>query len=494
MRIATPSVVVLVGPSGSGKSTWARRHFPAEAIISSDQLRAAVGIDEFDQRASADAFAVLNEIVSRRIKRRLTTVIDTLGLNAADREAWVALATAAGIPAYAITFDTDAKVCRSRNKSRHRPVPAKALTGQIQKFAETVSELAEEGYAAVIAASEEIRVFAAAMAGSEEGAERQRAAPARLDFGLQIAVFNFDGSPQATGEQLAEIARAAEEVGFTSIWVMDHFMQIPQVGPEWWDLPEAYTTLAFLAGKTRRIKLGTLVTGSGYRNPGLLGKIIATLDVLSGGRAMAGLGAGWFDRETKAYGWDVPTTKQRLDRLEDMLVALPLLWGPGSPSFEGMTFSIPEAICYPRPLQEKIPILVGGGGEKRTLRLVAQHADAANFIGDAATVRHKRAVLEKHCAAVGRDPAEVEITFLSPTLIANDQSELESQLAALKPNNLSADQFANVVNAGLVDDQIGRFRGLADAGVQTVMISPVGMADASTVTRFGPVIEAFSPH
>jgi len=491
MMIVVPSVIVLVGPSGSGKSTWARRHFDEGEIVSSDRLRAAVGLDEYDQRASGDAFAVLHEIVRRRIDRRLTTVIDTLGINAANRATWVALAAEAGMPAYAVTFSTDPKLCRARNKQRARPVPAKALTAQITRFADVPAELAAEGYE-VIAAADELRIINRSMAGTEEARRRQQASPQQLDFGLQISVFNFAGSPQATGERLVEIARAAEEVGFSSLWVMDHFMQIPQVGPEWWDIPEAYTTLSYLAAATRRIKLGTLATGVGYRNPALLGKMIATLDVLSGGRAMAGLGAGWFERETVGYGYPVVSTKGRLDRLEDVLQMLPLLWGPGSPSFEGKTFSVPEAICYPRPLQEHIPILVGGGGEKRTLRLVAQYADAANFFGGAANVRHKIEVLHEHCVAVGRDPAEIMITHLGPALVATDQSDLERRIAAIKPNNVSAAQFGAAVNAGTIDDQIGRFRTLAEAGVQAAILSVVGVVDASEIRRLAPIVDAFS--
>lgn len=493
MRIVVPSVIVLVGPSGSGKSTWARRHFEASEIVSSDRLRAAVGLDEYDQRASTDAFAVLNDIVRRRIDRKLTTVIDTLGMNATDRAAWVALAKAAGMPAYAVTFNTDPKACRARNKQRARPVPAKALTAQITKFADLPKELAAENYTAVVEATDEVRVINRAIAGAAEAHARQQASPQKLDFGLQIPVFNFAGSPQATGERLIEIARAAEEVGFSSLWVMDHFMQIPQVGPEWWDMPEAYTTLAYVAAATRRIKLGTLVTGVGYRNPALLGKMIATLDVLSGGRAMAGLGAGWFERETVAYGYEVASTRARLDRLEDVLQMLPLLWGPGAPSFEGKTFSVPEAICYPRPLQEHIPILVGGGGEKRTLRLVAQYADAANFFGDAAQVRHKITVLHEHCATVGRDPADITITHLAPALVATDPFDLAVRVAAIKPNNVSAAKFGAALNAGTVDDHIGRLRILAEAGVRSAIISPVGVSEAADITRLAPLIDAFSP-
>ena len=235
-----------------------------------------------------------------------------------------------------------------------------------------------------------------------------------LEFGLQVSRFGFPDHPASTAAALADVARAAEEAGFTSIWVMDHFLQIPQIGREWEDMLESYTTLGYLAGVTERIRLGTLVTGISYRNIAHLGKILATLDVLSGGRAMCGLGAAWFEREHKLYGWDFPPLAERFDRLEDALELLPLLWGPGSPRFEGRTLTVSEAVCYPRPLQERIPIMVGGSGEKRTLRLVARHADACNLVGDVDRVRHKLAVLREHCAAEERDPAEIEVTHLAP--------------------------------------------------------------------------------
>ena len=492
MRLAIPSLVVLIGPSSAGKTTWAERHFDSAAIVSSDRLRAAVGIDEFDQRASTDAFVVLNEIVARRIARKLTTVVDTLGLNPEDRASWLAQAESAGMPAYAITFNTEPKVCRSRNKERRRPVPAKALTGQIERFAATVSDLAEEGWTAVVPAETEIRLVSSSVVGSADALSRQAEDPVTLDFGIQLSVFNFEGSPQATANQLGDIAAAAENIGFSSMWLMDHFIQIPQVGPEWMDLLEAYTTLAYLAARTKRMNLGTLVTGVNYRNAGLLAKIIATLDVLSEGRAVAGLGAGWFERETKAYGWDVPSKKERFELLEDVLQLLPLMWGPGAPAFEGKSISVPEAMCYPRPLQEKVPILVGGGGERKTLRLVAQYADAANLMGGVEVVRHKLQVLERHCNDVGRDINEIEITYLAPVLLGMDQTDLDDAIDRIKPNNMSRDQFAAALNAGLVEDQIARFRDLADAGVDTIIISPVGLADASGLAKFGPLLDAFS--
>jgi F420-dependent oxidoreductase-like protein len=254
---------------------------------------------------------------------------------------------------------------------------------------------------------------------------------------------------------------------------MDHFVQIPQIGREWEDMPESHTTLAYLAGVTERIRLGTLVTGITYRNIAHLAKIVATLDVLSGGRALCGVGAAWFEREHKLYGWEFPALAERYARLEDALELLPLMWGRGSPRFEGRTLTVPEAICYPRPLQERIPILVGGSGERRTLRLVARHADACNLFGDPDTVRHKLGVLREHCAAEDRDPAEITVTHLGAARVIAAGEPREGQGAAS------------------VEEHVGRYRELAEAGVQ---IAIVGLSDArgpESVTRFADVIAAF---
>ena len=281
-----------------------------------------------------------------------------------------------------------------------------------------------------------------------------------VDFGLQISRFDWPGHPATTAAALAEVARAAEEAGFSSLWVMDHFLQIPQIGREWEDMLDSYTTLGYLAGVTSRIRLGVLVTGITYRNLAHLAKIVATLDVLSGGRALCGLGAAWFEREHRLYGWPFPPLRERYALLEDALELLPLMWGRGSPPFEGRTVSVVETTCYPRPLQDRIPILVGGSGERRTLRLVARHADACNLVGDPATVRHKLGVLREHCAAEGRDPSAITVTHFAPALAAS------------------------------VDDQVGRYRELAEAGVQTAI---VGLADAGAVRGFAEVIAAFGP-
>jgi F420-dependent oxidoreductase-like protein len=292
-------------------------------------------------------------------------------------------------------------------------------------------------------------------------------------------------------EHLREIARSAEAAGFSSIWVMDHFRQIPMFGPAWLDMLESWTTLAYLAGVTERVRLGTLVTGVMYRNVAHLGKIVATLDVLSGGRAACGIGAGWFDAEHRAYGWPFPPLAERYARLEDALQLLPVLWGKGTPEFRGRTITVPEALCYPRPLQEHVPILVGGNGERRTLRLAARYADACNIIGDADTVARKVAVLHSHCDELDRPRDAVEITQLSTTLVGRDAAGVAATIEQLRPRRTSAERYASTVKAGTVADQIGRFRALADAGVQTAIVSLPDLGTGAPIECFAEVIAAF---
>jgi F420-dependent oxidoreductase-like protein len=433
-----------------------------------------VGLGERDQRASRDAFEVLDLIVAKRLRRGLTTVIDSTGLDAKRRGAWRELAERHGVPAHAVVLDTPEREVRERNRARAAPVPAKVVAGQLREAAEVAGLLASEGWAGVHAA-DAVQLVPSAFLTAPDAAARQKEDPMTLDFGLQVSRFGWPGHPATTAPALAEVARAAEAAGFTSLWVMDHFVQIPQIGREWEDMPESYTTLGYLAGVTDRIRLGTLVTGVTYRNVAHLGKIVATLDVLSGGRALCGIGAGWFEREHRLYGWDLPPAAERYARLEDALELLPLMWGPGAPRFEGRTVTVEEAVCYPRPLQERIPILVGGSGERRTLRLVARHADACNLFGDPDTVRHKLAVLREHCAAERRDPATVAVTHLAAARVIGAGDPREGPGAATAA------------------EHIGRYRELAEAGVETAI---VGLGDADgpeSVERFADVIGAFRP-
>jgi F420-dependent oxidoreductase-like protein len=472
LRLPDPCLVVLVGATGAGKSHWASEWFAPDQVVSSDRLRAAVGAGERDQRASRDAFEVLDLIVAKRLGRRLTTVIDSTGLEAKRREAWRSLAERHGMPAYAIVFDPPEAVVRERNRARGTPVPSKVVTAQLRESAGALERLAGEGFAAVQRAGP-VTLVPPAFVTAPEAAIRQKEDPMTLQFGLQLPRFQWQGHPATTGETLAEVARAAEEAGFTSLWVMDHFLQIPQVGREWEDMLESYTTLGYLAGVTERIRLGTLVTGISYRNIAHLAKIVATLDVVSGGRAWCGLGTAWFEREHRLYAWEFPPMAERYALLEDALELLPLMWGAGSPRFEGRTLTVEAATCYPRPVQERVPIMIGGSGERRTLRLVARHADACNLFGDPDRVRHKLSVLREHCATQGRDPAAIEVTHLAPARV------------------VGADEPREGRGAATVEEHVGRYRELAEAGVQTAIVSLADTEGAASVRRFAEIVGAF---
>ncbi|HKA69651.1 MAG TPA: TIGR03560 family F420-dependent LLM class oxidoreductase [Actinomycetes bacterium] len=490
LNLPSPCVVVLVGPGASGKSSWAAAQFPGDSVVSSDRLRALAGSGEHDIAASSDAFELLEQVVRMRLSRRLTTVIDTLGLDPIRRLAWRDLAARYHLPCVVVAFDTPAEECRARNRARADSIPAAVLNRQLRDWAGTRDLLANEGYHAVLL-PQPVRVVPEAFVGTDAAARRQREQPTGLRFGLQIATFDYSGGAAATADTLRQIAAAAEDAGFDAIYVMDHFRQIPQVGRAWQDMLDSYTTLAFLAATTERVRLGTLVTGITYRNVAHLGKIIATLDVLSGGRAGCGLGLAWFGTEHAAYGWDFPPVPDRYDLLEDALQLLPLLWGKGSPSFQGKVLRVPEAMCYPRPLQERVPILLGGGGERRTLRLAARYADASNVFGSPDAVRHKVAVLRAHCVDLGRDPAEVAMTHLSSALVGTDDAHVRELVERLRPRRQDPAGYASTVNAGTVDDHIGRFRALAEAGAGEVMVRLPDLVDAEPVARMAPVIAAF---
>ena len=452
-------------------------------MLSTDHFRALYGTGPHDQTVSAEAFALLDQLIEARLAKGLTTVVDTLGLDADQRAAYVAAASSAKVPCVAVGFDTDPALCHDRNAERSRSIPKNVLDRQIRRWREARDSLADEGFDSVIIDPGLPRVVPAAMVTEEPAPD-----PGGFGFDLVVSQFDFGDDIETT---LVHIALAAESAGFRSLWVMDHFRQLPQLGRAWDPMLEAYTTLAYLAAKTTTLRLGTLVTGIEHRNVGLLAKIISTLDVLSGGRAECGIGGGWFDAEQQAYGYPVSSDTIRLDTLEDALQALPLLWGPGSKAFEGKVMSIPEALAYPRPIQDPIPILVGGGGEKRTLKMVAQYAQASNLMGDLNTIRHKIDVLHRHCTAVGRDPSEIAVTTLEPTLHAQSGGALAELAERLRPQNQTAEAYAAATNAGTTPDQIERFRRLAASGVDRAVIALADNDGPERVAAFGDVIEAF---
>nr|WP_239062773.1 LLM class flavin-dependent oxidoreductase [Streptomyces sp. SID13031] len=477
----------MVGAGAAGKSTWAAETFVPEVIVSSDRLRAMVGAGEDDLAASADAFALLEEVVRQRIGRRLTTVIDTLGLDRERRRNWLELARAQGIPCVVVAFDTPAAECRRRNRERVKRIPADVLTGQLKSWAAVKKELPDEGYDEVLA-PRAVRVVPEAFVAAAEAVQRQRDAPTQLRFGLQLGSYTHQSGRKTTGEWIKKVGVAAEVAGFDGIYVMDHFRQIPQVGRAWEDFLESWTTLAYLAACTERVKLGTLVSGITYRNVAHLGKIAATLDVLSGGRAVCGLGLAWFEQEHKAYGWEFPSVGDRYALLEDALQLLPAMWGPGNKPWHGKVLYVPETACYPRPLQDPLPILLGGSG-KRTLRLAARYADAANVFGDAARVRQYSEYLANHTEP-GKEPPR--LTQLSTTLVGKDGQHLTELVERRRPRNQDPAKYAATVNAGTIPDQIGRFRELAEAGATEVMLSlPDLDDDLGPLETMSEVIAAF---
>ncbi|MFB9407479.1 LLM class flavin-dependent oxidoreductase [Dactylosporangium matsuzakiense] len=454
LTLPEPCLVVLVGPGAAGKSTWAAAHFRSDRVVSSDALRALAGAGEDDIAASGDAFEILELVVERRVRRGLTTVVDTLGLDAARRRRWIGLARECGMPCVAVAFDTPAAQCRARNRARTgKRIPADVLTRQLREWTRTRDVLPDEGFSLVLHETA-VRTAPPAFAEAATARQRQAEAPARLRFGLHLAEFK--------GVDVRATAQAAEAAGFDAIYVMDHFRQIPQVGRAWDDFLESWTTLAYMAACTERVRLGTLVSGVTYRNVAHLGKIAATLDVLSGGRAVCGLGLAWFKDEHKAYGWDFPNVRERYALLEDALQLLPLLWGKGSPGFRGRVLNVPEAMCYPQPVHGRIPIIVGGNGERHTLRLAAQYADAANVMGDLETVRRKASVLRQY-------NRQTALTHLTTALVSRGDRALDALVEAGRGRR-PRDTYAAAVHAGTVDDHIGRFRALADSGVQEVMV------------------------
>jgi F420-dependent oxidoreductase-like protein len=242
-----------------------------------------------------------------------------------------------------------------------------------------------------------------------------------MRLGLQIPSFTWPDGPAALAARLRAIATAADEGGFASLWVMDHFFQIPLVGPAENEMLEGYSALAFLAAATRRATLGTLVTGVTYRHPGVLVKTVSTLDVLSGGRAVLGIGAAWFDREHAGLGVPFPPLRERFERLEEALRIAKQMWSGRVAPFAGRHYALAETLCVPQPLRRPHPpILIGGQGEQRTLRLVARHGDACNLFAyaGASEVGRKLEVLRRHCDAERRDFDAIERTTLGTVQLA----------------------------------------------------------------------------
>jgi F420-dependent oxidoreductase-like protein len=284
-------------------------------------------------------------------------------------------------------------------------------------------------------------------------------------LGIHVIEFTVDGGPPAIAPELARVAEAAEAAGATWLSVMDHYFQMDQTAPASDPMLEGYTTLGYLAAHTSSLELGLLVTGVTYRHPGLLAKIVATLDVLSSGRAALGIGAAWYEREHTGLGVPFPPLGERFERLEEALQICLQMWDPDADGgYEGRHYRLAETLCVPAPLSRPHPtVMVGGSGERKTLRLVARYADACNIFAETpAAAAHKLDVLERHCADVGRDPATIRKTMLY-------------RGAAL--------------GNGDIDGFVADAAGYAEVGIDEVIVVPPGDRPAAWITeRCAPAI------
>jgi len=301
-----------------------------------------------------------------------------------------------------------------------------------------------------------------------------------------MPTFTFRGvSNDRLFDRVVENAKAAERAGFDLVTVMDHLYQIRGIGPETEPMMEAYTTLSALATQTSRVKLGTLVTGVTYRNPALLAKMVTTLDVISKGRAILGVGAAWNEDEHRGYGFEFPPIARRMDRLDEALTIARLMFTEERPSFEGKYYRIDRAVNVPRPIQPGGPkILVGGGGERRTLRLLAQHGDIGHwFGGNLEDLKRKKQVFEQHCEAVNRDPSEVLLTVGLTLVLAENEKDARALMEGLSPERRAMAQTATVAEAAEV---IGKYLDAGFGGFtfnNNVLQTPESMGLAGEVIK-----------
>ncbi|HEX9506752.1 MAG TPA: LLM class F420-dependent oxidoreductase [Acidimicrobiia bacterium] len=284
-----------------------------------------------------------------------------------------------------------------------------------------------------------------------------------MELDLVVSRFDWAGGPSGIGPGLGHLAERAEAIGVRGLSVMDHFFQMEPVGPAEDPMLEGYTALGFVAGRTERLRLRLLVTGVTYRHPGLLAKTVTTLDVVSSGRAELGIGAAWYEREHLGLGVPFPPTSERFERLEEAIQICLQMWSDDDGRFDGQYYQLAETLCSPKPVSAPRPrILIGGGGERKTLRLVAQYADACNIMGSPDVLAHKVDVLRRHCDAVGRDPNEIEITAIYRAI----------------PPDASPDEIARGAEA------------FAKVGVSTLVTGAVGDDPAAYLeSTFGPAME-----
>jgi F420-dependent oxidoreductase-like protein len=312
-----------------------------------------------------------------------------------------------------------------------------------------------------------------------------------MKFGLQHPNFSFDykdGETTQIVKSLKDLILLAEEVGFDSFWVMDHFHQIKFVGNPDEPMLESWTTIATLAGVTTKIKLGTLVTGIVYRHPAILAKIGATLDVLSKGRLFMGIGAAWNQEESFAYGIPFPPTKERLLRLEEVIQIIVKMWAKSTATFNGKFYQIRDAYCNPKPIQKPHPpIMIGGGGERNTLRIVAKYANACNLFGSIETIERKLNVLKEHCNNVGRDYDSILKTKLGIVLIDNDRDVLNKKLGELF-KGMPKEQVREFVISGTPEEVLSEIELFENVGIEYFIVNLDPSSEQTQVELFADKI------
>jgi F420-dependent oxidoreductase-like protein len=318
--------------------------------------------------------------------------------------------------------------------------------------------------------------------------------PSPTRIGLQIPYFNLPGvGPAGLLDKLTEIATTAEASGFDSVWVMDHLNQIPGVGTmdEW--MLEGNTVLAALAARTKSVSLGLMVGGVTYRNPAFMAKVTSTIDVLSGGRAVLGIGAAWFEAEHVAFGYPFPPLKERFERLEEALQIFRAMFTQDQPSFSGEYYSIEKIHNNPPPIRGDIPIMIGGSGEKKTLRMVAQYADGSNLFGDVDRIRHLVGVLEEHCAKLDRDPAEITKTRLGSIILHDTHDTAQKLKDSHAAASADPERVGAMITAGDTDSVGEQIQGFLDAGLDGLIFNMPQVYDLEQVERVGKLLSKLVP-
>jgi F420-dependent oxidoreductase-like protein len=310
-------------------------------------------------------------------------------------------------------------------------------------------------------------------------------------LGLQVPSVTFADVPdERLFERIAAVAVAAEDAGFDSFWVMDHYHQIANIGPVTDPMLEAYTLLGGVAARTSRIQLGAMVTGVTYRNPAFLAKVVTTLDVISSGRAILGIGAAWNEEESLAYGYPWPSATERFERLEDALRICRSMFTQPSSMVPGTIHHVDGAMNVPQPIRAGgPPILIGGGGERKTLRLTAKYADMWNGFGDLETIRHKLDVLERHCEAEGRDRSEIVATRLGTLIVGETMEDADRRRRAWQEaRGVEDDGLAMRLiwgDGAAVSEQA---QGFLDSGLQGLIFNMPSGSTVEDVHRAGEAL------